>query len=108
MAFDEVLAARIRKSVGALKGIKERKMFGGIAFLIRGNMLVGVHKDELIVRIDPNATDEALTDKHARIFDITGRPMRGWILVDRGGVAGAKLRKWIQRASAFVRTLPAK
>jgi len=108
MPFDEKLADRIRSSVVKLEGIEEKKMFGGIAFLLRGNMLVGVHKDALIARIAPEDTDAALKDKHARIFDLTGRPMRGWILVEREGVEGAKLQTWIARALAFVRTLPAK
>ena len=106
MAFDEKLADRIRRGVAELEGIEEKKMFGGIAFLLRGNMLVGVHKEALIARIAPEDTDAALKDKHARIFDLTGRPMRGWIMVAREGVEGAKLQKWITRALAFVRTLP--
>lgn len=108
MAFDDKLADRIRSAVAELDGIEEKKMFGGIAFLLRGNMLVGVHKEALIVRIAPEDTDAALKDKHARIFDLTRRPMRGWILVERDGLEGAKLQKWIARALAFVRTLPAK
>jgi len=83
-------------------------MFGGIAFLLKGNMLVGVHKDALIARIPPDDTDAALREKHARVFDITGRPMRGWILVEPAGIAGPGLERWIERALAFVRTLPAK
>ena len=108
MAFDEALAGRIRKAVAAVKGIQEKKMFGGVAFLLHGNMLVGVHKDSLIVRIAPDDTDAALAEKDVRVFDITGRPMRGWILVGPQGAGGAKLGKWIQRAQAFVATLPRK
>ena len=108
MAFDEKLAGRIRSAVAELEGIEEKKMFGGIAFLLRGNMLVGVHKEALIARIAPEDTDAALKDKHARIFDLTGRPMRAWIMVKRDGVEGARLLTWIARAVAFVRTLPAK
>ena len=108
MAYDEKLAARVRKALARTPGVVEKKMFGGIAFLTRGNMLVGVHKEALIARIAPDETDDALRDPNARIFDITGRPMKGWILVKPTGVAGAKLGKWIDRASRFVRTLPAK
>jgi hypothetical protein len=108
MAYDEKLAARIRKSLAGTSGIVEKRMFGGVAFLLRGNMLVGVHKDALVARIAPGDTDEALRDKHARIFDITGRPMKGWILVSARGVAGARLSRWIERARDFVKTLPAK
>lgn len=108
MAYDEKLAARIRKALARRPGIVEKRMFGGVAFLMQGNMLVGVHKDALIVRIAPEDTDEALRDKDARIFDITGRPMKGWILVDSSGVAGARLATWIERARGFVKTLPSK
>jgi hypothetical protein len=108
MAYDEKLAERVRKSLAQAPGIVEKKMFGGVAFLMRGNMLVGVHKDELIARIAPEETDRALRDANARIFDITGRPMKGWILVKPAGVVGAKLGKWIARARSFVETLPAK
>src|SRR5439155_17714296 len=82
MAFDEKLAGRIRLSLGKRKGLKEKKMFGGIAFLLNGNMCCGVHRTEMIVRLAPEATDQALTDRHTRLFDLTGRPMKGWVLVD--------------------------
>jgi hypothetical protein len=108
MAYDEKLAARIRTALEGTPGIVEKKMFGGIAFLLHGNMLVGVHKDALIARIAPEDTGDVLRDRNARIFDITGRPMKGWIMVDPGGVAGAKLARWIERARAFVETLPRK
>jgi len=108
MAYDESLAERIRKSVGARKGFVEKKMFGGVAFLLNGNMCVGVHKDALIVRIDPAETGDALKAKHTRVFDLTGRPMKGWILVEPAGVAGAALARWIDRAVAFAGSLPKK
>lgn len=108
MPYDDKLAARIRKALARTPGIVEKQMFGGIAFLMRGNMLVGVHKDALVARIAPEDTADALRDAHARIFDLTGRPMRGWILVGPRGVGGTKLAKWIKRARAFVTTLPTK
>jgi TfoX N-terminal domain len=108
MAYDEKLAERVRKALAQTHGIVEKNMFGGVAFLMRGNMLVGVHKDELIARVAPEETDRALRDSNARIFDITGRPMKGWILVKPSGVVGSKLGKWIERARGFVETLPAK
>ncbi len=109
MAFDERLATRIRVALGKRPGVTEKKMFGGVAFLLRGNMCVGVHGDELIVRADPADTDTLLARPHARIFDITGRPMKGWILVGPGGVATpAALKRWIGIASAYAGTLPAK
>jgi TfoX/Sxy family transcriptional regulator of competence genes len=81
MAFDESLATRVRKKIGQRPDLVEKKMFGGVAFLINGNMSVGVHRDELIVRIDPDETESALKQPGTRVFDITGRPMKGWLLV---------------------------
>src|SRR5712691_10060065 len=99
MAFDEKLAARIRTHLGKVTGLVEKKMFGGIAFLLKGNMCCGVHRDALIVRLDPTETDRALSEPHARVFDLTGRPMKGWILVDPKGLATeAQLGKWVDRA----------
>jgi TfoX/Sxy family transcriptional regulator of competence genes len=109
MAFDESLAERIRKRLVRRKNIAEKKMFGGIGFLLNGNMLVGVWKDSLIARIDPDETDEALKEPHAKVFDITGRPMKGWVLVGPEGVENDdQLSEWIQRAVKFSATLPAK
>lgn len=108
MAFNEALAERIRQRLGSRKGIDERKMFGGVGFLLKGNMLVGVWKDSLIARLGPDEGDAALREPHVRVFDITGRPMRGWVLVDPAGVEGDRLGNWIDRAMKFVRTLPAK
>ena len=84
-------------------------MFGGIGFLLNGNMLVGVWKDSLIVRIDPQENAEALSEPHAREFDITGRPMKGWLLVGPEGIESSRgLKHWIDRALKFVRTLAPK
>jgi len=109
MAFDEELAARIRKLVGKRRGLAEKKMFGGIAFLLNGNMCCGVHREEMIVRIDPEGTGAALKRPHVRIFDISGRPMKGWILVGAGGVAGeSALSKWVEAGVAYASSLPPK
>ena len=109
MAFNENLAARIRSHIGKRTGLVEKKMFGGLAFLLKGNMSVGVHGDEMIVRIDPVATDAALKQKHVRIFDITGKPMKGWILVDAKGLTDEKsLAKWVDTGVAYAQSLPAK
>jgi hypothetical protein len=84
-------------------------MFGGVGFLLNGNMLVGVWKDSLIVRLGSDAGDEALKEPHVKDFDITGRPMRGWVLVEPEGVESVdQLAGWIERAVKFVGTLPAK
>jgi TfoX N-terminal domain len=109
MAYNEKLAARIRKALGPRKGLVAKQMFGGIAFLLNGNMCVGIHKDELIVRLAPDETDAALAKPHTRVFDLTGRPMKGWILVAPKGIAtDAQLAKWIAIAATYAGALPAK
>lgn len=84
MAFDEALASRIRDAVSGTDGLGEKRMFGGLAFLLSGNMCCGVHGDEPIVRFDPEQTEEALKQGPVRVFDLTGRPMKGWVLVAAG------------------------
>src|SRR5262245_52307659 len=108
MAFDGSLAARIRDALARKKGVEEKKMFGGIGFLLHGNLLVGVWKDSLIVRLGPDEGEVALREPHVREFDITGRAMKGWVLVGPGGVEDDdQLTDWIGRATRFVRALPA-
>jgi TfoX/Sxy family transcriptional regulator of competence genes len=109
MAFSEALAQRIRQRLARRKNVEEKKMFGGVGFLLNGNMLVGVWKDSLIVRLGPDEGDEALKEPHVKEFDITGRPMKGWVLVEPEGVEDDdQLNGWIQRAVKFVRSLPVK
>ena len=109
MAFDESLAARIREALARKKGVEEKKMFGGVGFLLNGNLLVGVWKDSLVVWLGPGDGDEALKEPHVKEFDITGRPMKGWVLVESEGVEDdEQLTDWIERANRFVRRLPAK
>src|SRR6059058_1278061 len=98
MAFDESLAARIRDALARKKNIEAKKMFGGVGFLLHGNMLVGVWKDSLIVRLGPENYDDALLEPHVREFDITGRPMKGWVLGETEGVQeDEQLTDWIER-----------
>jgi hypothetical protein len=109
MAFDEALAGRIRQQLARRKNIEERKMFGGIGFLLNGNLLVGVWKESLVVRLGEEEGEEALKEPHVKEFDITGRPMRNWVLVGPEGVqTDEQLGGWIQRAVKFVGALPAK
>src|SRR5713101_3004437 len=109
MAYDETLADRIRQALARKKGIEEKKMFGGIGFLLNGNMLVGVWKESLIVRLGPEEGDEALKEPHVSEFNITGRAMNGWVLVASEGVEDDdQLGGWIQRAVKFVGKLPGK
>ena len=110
MAFDEALAERIRRGLARKKGIEEKKMFGGTSFLLNGNLLVGVRKDSLLVRLGPEQSDEALKEAHVSEFEITGRgTMKGWVVVSLEGVqSDDQLKGWIQRAVKFVGKLPAK
>jgi len=109
MAFSEELAERIRQGLARRKGIEEKKMFGGVGFLLNGNRLVGVWKDSLIVRLGPEEGEQALKEPHVSEFNITGRAMKGWVLVAPEGVeADDELSGWVQRAVKFVGKLPAK
>jgi hypothetical protein len=109
MAFSEALAARIRDALGRKRGVEEKKMFGGVGFLLHGNLLVGVWKDSLIVRLGPDNYDDALLEPHVSEFNITGRAMKGWVLVEPEGVEEDNhLNRWIERAMNFVRLLPPK
>lgn len=109
MAFDENLVARIREALARKKGVEEKKMFGGVGFLLHGNLLVGVWKESLVVRLGPDEGDEALKEPHVKEFDITGRAMKGWVLVEPKGVEDdGQLKGWIERALKFVKALPKK
>jgi TfoX/Sxy family transcriptional regulator of competence genes len=108
MAYDHTLAERIRERLAGRTGVTEKAMFGGLAFLSGGNMTVGVHGDDLIVRVHPDATQDALTRPGARPFALTGREMRGWLLVAGEQLDDPVLDGWLAQASAFVATLPPK
>ncbi|MGA7098230.1 MAG: TfoX/Sxy family protein [Acidimicrobiia bacterium] len=109
MAFDETLATRIRDHIGDHPALTERKMFGGIAFMIQGNMAVGVSGDDLMVRIDPATQEATLARPGVRLFDMTGRPMRGWVLVSPESTRSEEdLAEWIETGVDFALSLPAK
>jgi TfoX/Sxy family transcriptional regulator of competence genes len=109
MAYDDVLAERIRDRLRGVDGVTQKRMFGGLAFLTHGNMTVGVIGDDLIVRVGPEATAAALTRPGAREFDMTGRPMKGWILVEPAGTKTTRqLTPWVGRGVRFALTLPPK
>jgi TfoX/Sxy family transcriptional regulator of competence genes len=109
MPFDESLAPRIRTALARKRGFEEKKMFGGIGFLLNGNLFVGVWTDSLIVRLNPEESAAALREPHVKAFDVTGKPMKGWILVEPEGVEDDdQLRGWIERATKFVKSLPKK
>ena len=109
MAYDESLADRIRAALEGNEGVTERKMFGGIAFMLDGNMCCGVVKDELIVRLSRDEGDRALEEPGVRPMDFTGRPMRGMVFVSPAVLADDdELRGWVGRGVAFAGTLPPK
>ena len=108
MAYDLELGKRL---AAELKGLpaQEKKMFGGVGFLLHGNMACGVHKDGLIVRVDPAKHAALLKKTGARPFDITGRPMKGWLIIDAPGFrTAAQLRAWVKEGVSFALTLPPK
>jgi TfoX/Sxy family transcriptional regulator of competence genes len=109
MAYDEELASRVQAALGDLPGLEEKKMFGGVGFMVRGNMACGVHADNLIVRVGPEGYEAALTRPHARPFDLTGRPMKGWVYVAPPGCATeSDLERWIMEGVDFASSLPPK
>jgi len=109
MAYDKQLADRIRKTLGKQPKLTEREMFGGIGFMLRGNMACGVIGEELMVRIAKEATEATLKEPGARIFDFSGRPSPGWILVNQRVLAKpAQLRAWVKRGVEYALSLPAK
>ena len=109
MAYNEEVAERIRAAFGKREELVEKKMFGGIAFMLAGHMCVGVVDDVLMARVGPDQYREALTRAHAREMDFTGRSMKGFAFVDPEGFAGEEqLADWIELCESFVHTLPAK
>jgi hypothetical protein len=109
MAYDEKLAQRVRDILAARPGFSERKMFGGMCFMLFGHMACGIVGDELMVRLDPKQYDDALSRPHARPMDFTGRPMKGMVYVGAGGFKSeAALEEWVERGAGFVATLPPK
>jgi len=109
MVYDEKLANRIRKMLVTQKGLAEQKMFGGIAFMLNGNMCCGVVKNSLMVRVGPKNYERALAEPYVRPMDFTGRPLRGFVFVGSGGYQTDRdLAKWVKRAVDFASSLPAK
>ncbi|MCB2204574.1 TfoX/Sxy family protein [bacterium] len=109
MAFDEILAERIRQQLTRRNDIIEKRMFGGIAFMLSGNMCCGVIRDELMLRVGENQSKLALSRPHARVMDFTGKPMKGMVYVEPSGiVSDADLRDWLEMAIGFASSLPPK
>jgi TfoX/Sxy family transcriptional regulator of competence genes len=108
MAYDEKLAGRVRALLSDRADVSERNMFGGLTFMVGGNMCCGVNKDELIVRLDPERENEALSRPHARAMDFTGRHMPGFITISPEGLDDDHLDGWVHEAAARAALLPPK
>lgn len=109
MAYDEAMADRVRRALADQTRVEERKMFGGLAFLLQDHMCIGVNREDLMVRVGPDDYEAALEQPHARQMDFTGRPLRGFVFVDRKGVETKEdLDRWVERAVGFVLSLPPK
>ena len=109
MAYNEKLADRIRAKLKGTRGLTEKKMFGGVGFMVNGNLACGVNQQDMIARLSDTDSEAALKRPHVRVFDMTGRPMKGWIVVEAPGVATDKtLQGWIDKSLAFAKTLPPK
>jgi TfoX/Sxy family transcriptional regulator of competence genes len=110
MAYDEDLANRIRELIAGEKGVTEKKMFGGLAFLIGGNMSVAASgQGGLMVRVDPDESDELVKQPHARPMVMRGREMAGWLRVDDEGIKTKRqLEPWVKRGVTYARSLPPK
>jgi hypothetical protein len=108
MAYDEALAGRIRGLLGDVPAVTERKMFGGLSFMVQGNYACGI-TDTLVVRVGAEQHEDAMAQPFTRIMDFSGRPMKGWIYVDPPGYAGeAGLAYWVKRGVTYAQSLPAK
>jgi TfoX/Sxy family transcriptional regulator of competence genes len=107
LPYDQDLADRVR-AVLPPEPVTERRMFGGLAFMLRGHMFCGVVKDTLMVRLGPERAEEALDAPHVRPMDFTGRPMKGMVFVEPGGLHGESLGNWVREAAEFARCLPPK
>ena len=109
MAYNEGLAQRVRVVLEGKSGLVEKKMFGGVCFLLRGNMACGILNGSLIVRVGPEKYENALKLPHTRKFDTTGKPMKGWVMVSaEGHNTDERLSYWVEQGVAFALTLTAK
>ena len=106
MSYDENLAGRMRRVLVGIRGMDEKKMFGGVAFLLHGKMCCGIVKTDLMVRVGPEDHEKALKEPHARPMDFAGRPMKGYVYVAPAGCRDARsLKRWLDRGVRFVATL---
>lgn len=109
MAYNPILAKRIREALTKIPALQEKKMFGGVGFLIHGNMAYGVHGEDLIVRVGSDHYQAALSHPHTKPFNMTGKPMSGWIMVDPEGCeTDSDLVSWLRQGVEFAQLLPPK
>jgi TfoX/Sxy family transcriptional regulator of competence genes len=109
MAYNEKLEEKIDAVVARWRNLEKKKMFGGVAYLLKGNMAVGIWKDFLIVRMEKEQVEQSLKDRHVQPFDITGKPMAGWVMVKEAGwKSKAGLTKWIEVGKQYALSLPEK
>ena len=109
MAYDEALADRIQDVLAGQPGLEAKKMFGGVGYMVQGNMACGVHKDFLVVRVGPDAYEASMGLPYTRPFDMTGRAMKGWVMVEPDSFASQNdLEQWVQTGLDFALTLPPK
>jgi hypothetical protein len=107
MPYNEAIDASVTRAISGW-GTVRKKMFGGTCHILNGNMLCGVYKDYLILRLGKDHADKALNQDHVKPFDITGKPMKGWVMVEEPGFEGPLLSQWLEKAKKFVQSLPPK
>ncbi len=109
MAYDQELTSRMRAVLYGSPGVTERKMFGGVAFMINGNLACGVQGEGIIVRVGQAAHEAAMQKPHVHVFDFSGKPMKGWVVVDSEGVASdSELSAWVEAGKSYAGSLPPK
>lgn len=110
MAYDDKLAERVRTAIGKKRGLTEKKMFGGLGFMLNGNLVCGVSDRGLLLRVEPGDTDKVLAMKHVMEFVMKGRPpMKGWVRVHEDGLGtAAQVKKWVAMGVAYAGSLPPK
>jgi TfoX/Sxy family transcriptional regulator of competence genes len=109
MPFDDTLAHRVRTILEKIEGLSEKKMFGGLCFLVKGHMALGLVNEDLMIRVRPDSYEKTLSQPHVRKMDFTGKPLKGFLYIDAKGTESEKdLRKWVLKGVEFARSLPAK
>ena len=109
MGYNQDLEDAIDRLIDRLGDIAKKRMFGGVGYLINGNMCFGIHKESLVLRTSPEKAEEMMKSEYVTPFDITGKPMKGWVMIDKATLRTARdYRRWLDRGLAFARSLPRK